>query len=80
MNLNDPCYDSVLAIDSQLQKLQSEVADMDREFANYKPFHSGMKAAADTPSPEIIEERKTNRTVNFKEGQDLAPSSRDILD
>lgn len=37
MNLNEPCFDSVLAIDSQLQKLQSEVAQMDREFANYRP-------------------------------------------
>lgn len=37
MNLNEPCFDSVLAIDAQLQKLQTEVATMDREFANYNP-------------------------------------------
>ena len=37
MNLNEPCFDSVLNIDAQLQKLQSEVATMDKEFANYKP-------------------------------------------
>ena len=37
MNLNAPCYDSVLAIDAQLAKLQSEVSQMDSEFANYKP-------------------------------------------
>ena len=29
MNLNEPVFDSVLAIDAQLQKLQMEVAEMD---------------------------------------------------
>ena len=37
MNLNEPVFDSVLAIDAQLQKLQAEVAQMDSEFADYKP-------------------------------------------
>lgn len=35
MNLNAPCFDSVLAIDAQLAKLQGEVKQMDNEFANY---------------------------------------------
>lgn len=37
MNLNQPVYDSVLAIDAQLQQLQNEVAQMDVEFKNYNP-------------------------------------------
>ena len=37
MNLNEPVFDSVLAIDAQLQKLQMEVAEMDQQFQNYKP-------------------------------------------
>ena len=37
INLNEPVFDSVLAIDAQLQRLQAEVAQMDQEFANYKP-------------------------------------------
>ena len=37
MNLNEPCFDSVLAIDAQLQKLQTDVAQMESEFANYRP-------------------------------------------
>ena len=37
MNLNQPDYDSVLAIDEQLQRLQNEVAQMDSQFANYQP-------------------------------------------
>ena len=40
MNLNAPCYDSVLAIDAQLAKLQAEVTQMDSEFgpgSNFKP-------------------------------------------
>ena len=32
MNLNEPVFDSVLAIDAQLQKLQMEVAEMDQQF------------------------------------------------
>ena len=32
MNLNEPVFDSVLAIDAQLKKLQFEVKDMDKEF------------------------------------------------
>ena len=32
MNLNEPVFDSVLAIDVQLQKLQMEVAEMDQQF------------------------------------------------
>ena len=41
MDLNQPVFDSVLAIDAQLQKLQLEVKQMDKEFADYQP-----KAAA----------------------------------
>lgn len=71
MNLNEPCFDSVLAIDAQLQKLQTEVAFMDREFANYKaPVGRTTQKVGQTPSPEIEEERKTsnkksNRSVTF---------------
>ena len=57
MNLNEPVFDSVLAIDAQLQKLQMEVAQMDQQFANYKPPQQPV-AKSGTPSPEIIEERK----------------------
>ena len=61
---------------------------MDREFANYKPppaAKSKTKAAASTPSPEIEEERKStnkksNRTVTFKDGQLPAASSREVLE
>ena len=83
MNLNEPCFDSVLAIDAQLQKLQSEVATMNSEFANYQPHKSRVQQhnAANTPSPEIEEERKTNKMpakprVTFK---DDAASTREIL-
>ena len=37
MNLNEPVFDSVLAIDEQLKKLQFEVKKMDTEFLDYKP-------------------------------------------
>lgn len=40
MNLNQPSFDSVMAIDAQLQKLQLEVQQMDQEFANYNPYQS----------------------------------------
>ncbi len=85
MNLNEPCFDSVLAIDAQLQKLQAEVANMNSEFANYQQPRPRMQQhnAANTPSPEIEEERKTNKVpikqtpkVTFK--NDTA-SARDIL-
>lgn len=86
MNLNEPCFDSVLAIDAQLQKLQTEVAQMDREFANYKPpatrTTKGNQIKANTPSPEIEEERKEvvykgPRNVSFKD--EKLPAGRDIL-
>jgi hypothetical protein len=83
MNLNEPCFDSVLAIDAQLQKLQAEVANMNSEFANYQQPRLRMQQynAASTPSPEIEEERKANKVpikpkVTFK---DDAASARDIL-
>ena len=94
MNLNEPCFDSVLAIDSQLQKLQTEVASMGSEFANYRPPQQSRRpatqTAGSTPSPEIEEERKTNKSclkqprVSFQErpvvsGNSYNPSSRDIL-
>ena len=56
MNLNEPVFDSVLAIDAQLQKLQMEVAQMDQQYANYNPTQNPVKSG--TPSPEILEERK----------------------
>lgn len=58
MDLNKPVFDSVLAIDAQLQKLQSEVTSMDAEFANYKPQQ--LKG-----SPEISEEVGEPRKVSF---------------
>ncbi len=68
MNLNEPCFDSVLAIDAQLQKLQTEVAQMDKEFANYRPParpvgrgpQGAVNGTVQTPSPEIVEERKSS--------------------
>ena len=88
MNLNEPCFDSVLSIDAQLQKLQTEVAQMDREFANYKPpmpRQTQNAAKSGTPSPEIEEERKTStgkrpstgRSVTFK--QEQFPTGRDEM-
>ena len=35
MNLKEPVFDSVLAIDEQLKKLQSEVNQMESQFADY---------------------------------------------
>ena len=76
MNLNAPCFDSVLAIDAQLAKLQSEVSQMDSEFGNYKPpalnKAAAMNNSSSSASPEIIEEG--GRKVTFKE-----PTSRSIL-
>ena len=33
MDLKQPVFDSVLAIDAQLQRLQMEVSEMDKQFA-----------------------------------------------
>ena len=47
MNLNAPCYDSVLAIDAQLAKLQAEGTQMDSEFgpaSNFKPTSATVNA------------------------------------
>jgi len=89
MNLNAPCFDSVLAIDAQLQRLQTEVAQMDKEFANYKPQAARktkmQQNKASTPSPEIEEERKdtAKRAVRFEDesvkARDKLPTGRDIL-
>lgn len=77
MDLNAPCFDSVLAIDAQLAKLQAEVSQMDSEFANYKP--KGAAQRDSPPSFEIEEERqesasasvyrnaKQSKAVTFKE-------------
>ena len=59
MNLNQPVYDNVLAIDAQLQKLQDEVAQMDLEFKNYRPHsttHRPDDRKNNASSPEITEE------------------------
>ena len=65
MNLNEPVFDSVLAIDAQLQKLQAEVAQMDSEFADYKPHSQALRDLkkqstsgfkSNSLSPEIQEE------------------------
>ena len=55
MNLNEPVFDSVLAIDEQLKKLQLEVKQMDNEFKGYKP----PSAAASTAAPDL----KQTKTV-----------------
>ena len=64
INLNEPVFDSVLAIDAQLQRLQAEVTQMDQEFANYKPQSRALRDIRmndDLPkthsfSPEIKED------------------------
>ena len=78
MNLNEPCFDNVLSIDAQLQKLQGEVAQMSNEFANYRPpqhsSQSKQTAAKRYPvthggassSPEIEEERKSTAPTAMK--------------
>lgn len=62
MDLNQPVFDSVLAIDAQLQKLQLEVKQMDKEFADYQPKAAAQlsQSKVSTPSPEISEERKVD--------------------
>lgn len=46
-------YDNVLAIDDQLQRLQSEVAMMDQEFANYQPPSYMVKQEADAKKKQV---------------------------
>ena len=61
MNLNQPVFDSVLAIDEQLQKLQSEVTQMETQFHDYRP-----PGQAKSLSPqEISEEVPAPRKVTF---------------
>ena len=69
MNLNQPVFDNVLAIDAQLQKLQDEVAAMDLEFKNYKPEYNNThrpRERKDVSSPEITEEASApKKAVSF---------------
>ena len=58
MNLNQPVYDSVLAIDEQLRKLQSEVTQMESQFQDYKPPGQGKSSPQ-----EIVEEAPAPRKV-----------------
>ena len=41
-----------------------EVAQMDQQFANYKPVQATTKGG-NTPSPEILEERKMETFVGY---------------
>jgi len=66
MDLKQPVFDSVLAIDAQLQRLQIEVSEMDKQFAQTNSKNRQTCDTADSSSPEVTNDKnKETRKVTF---------------
>ena len=66
MDLKQPVFDSVLAIDAQLQRLQMEVSEMDKQFAQTHFKNRQTCDTADSSSPEVTNDKnKEIRKVTF---------------